>query len=267
MRHIILAGEFNSITQNLYQLLGNDYFIQLGSADADCLKGILRMARVQLILMVVTGLEAEHETLFQVIEEVRPDLPIICIGTEGEIGLFGEHMERKEVSVLYRPVQMKTIKERIGKALGIIPEDAKRIEGNWVKRFGKRTIRKIMLVDDSQIQLRALNNLLQRDYEICMAESGKEALRLLPQFEPDLIFLDYHMPGVDGRETLQTVRDEGYEDIPVVFLTGVKDRKRIQSVLELNPAGYLLKPVEQNRLYEILEELSADGDTIDEGLS
>ena len=50
-------------------------------------------------------------------------------------------------------------------------------------------------------------------------------------------------------------REERYREIPVVFLTGVKEKEKIQAVLGLMPAGYLLKPVEQNRLVELLEEL------------
>lgn len=265
MKHIILVGEFNSITQNLYEHLGNDYFIQLGSADKACLKGILEIAQANLILVVATGLEAEQKELFRVIEEVRPELPVICIGTEEELELFEEPLEREEIFILHRPVQMKTIKNTIEKVQGFIPEDTEKTEEKWVEQFGKRHIRKIMLVDDSQVQLRILNNLLQKDYEICMVESGKEAIRVLPQFQPDLILLDYHMPEFDGRETMQEMREKGYDTIPVVFLTGVKERKKIEPVLELHPAGYLLKPVDRSRLYEILEGLSVPNENDDDG--
>ena len=260
MRNIVLVGEFNSITQNLYQLLGSDYYIQLGSADAVCLRGILEIARVQLILMVTTGLEPEHEDLFKVIEEVCPELPMVCIGTKGETDIFDDYLQREKITVLYRPIQIKKIKEHIAKSIGLVIGEAENREGNWVKKYGKRKIKKILLVDDSQVQLHMLKNLLNRKYEICMAESGQEALRVLPQFMPDLIFLDYNMPEFDGKETLKKIREEGYGDIPVVFLTGVNDRKHIQSVLELNPAKYLLKPVEQDKLYKIIEELSSDNE-------
>lgn len=256
MINIILVGEFNSITQNLYQFMKKDYDIQLGSSDPACLKGILEIAQAQLLLVVVTGLEKERGTLFELIEKTKPGLPVICIGTEKEIAQFPQIAARSEITVIHRPVQIKTIRETITKLLGVAAGDATGTEPKQADMAEKRVIQKILLVDDSQIQLRVLTNLLQKDYNVCTASSGTEALKLLPQFRPDLIFLDYSMPGLDGRQTLQKIRENGYGDIPVVFLTGVKERSMIRSVLELNPAGYLLKPVEQNRLFEILEELS-----------
>lgn len=49
-------------------------------------------------------------------------------------------------------------------------------------------------------------------------------------------------------------KDKRYCDIPVVFLTGVKEKEKIQAVLGLIPAGYLLKPVEQSKLMQVLKE-------------
>ena len=51
------------------------------------------------------------------------------------------------------------------------------------------------------------------------------ALSYLNRNKPDLILLDYLMPGIDGRKTLEMIRStEGLEDIPVIFLTGVSDK-------------------------------------------
>ena len=45
------------------------------------------------------------------------------------------------------------------------------------------------------------------------------------------------------------------KDIPVVFLTGVSDKEHIEAVLELKPAGYLLKPANADRIYNIIEKV------------
>lgn len=60
----------------------------------------------------------------------------------------------------------------------------------------------------------------------------------------------------DGTErTLELIRrDESSKDIPVIFLTGVADEMRIKDILNLNPTGYLLKPVKTNRLLQSIEE-------------
>lgn len=73
---------------------------------------------------------------------------------------------------------------------------------------------------------------------------------------PDLILLDYEMPGWDGKRTLEEIRkDEEIMDIPVMFLTGVADKEHIAAVLGMKPEGYLLKPVEQSKLLSMIEEI------------
>ena len=60
----------------------------------------------------------------------------------------------------------------------------------------------------------------------------------------------------DGRKTLQIIRGlEGAENIPVVFLTAVADKDHIAAVLQLSPAGYLLKPADAERIYSIIEKV------------
>lgn len=64
------------------------------------------------------------------------------------------------------------------------------------------------------------------------------------------------MPGQDGKATLELIRAyEPTKDTPVVFLTGVKDRARIQAVLALKPAGYILKPVSQEHIMDIIQKV------------
>ena len=82
-----------------------------------------------------------------------------------------------------------------------------------------------------------------------------EALEMIEKRVPDIIFLDYEMPEQDGKETLEKIRAmEKAKDVPVVFLTGVGDKPHIEAVLELKPAGYLLKPASKEMIYEMLEK-------------
>ena len=57
-------------------------------------------------------------------------------------------------------------------------------------------------------------------------------------------------------EEIQT--DEELKDIPVVFLTAVSDRAHIEAVLKLKPSGYLLKPIEQNKLVDTIEKVLSE---------
>lgn len=87
-----------------------------------------------------------------------------------------------------------------------------------------------------------------------MVTSGLDALSAICQKKPDLILLDYQMPLFDGKQTLEKIREfEGAQGIPVVFVTSVNDKDHIKAVIDLKPAGYLLKPVDGERLLQTIE--------------
>ena len=116
--------------------------------------------------------------------------------------------------------------------------------------------KKILVVDDTSMTLRNIKSILDRKYEVFLATSGPQGLRFIPEKEPDLVLLDYQMPEMSGKEVFETMQaDENMKNIPVVFLTGVDDKKTIMSVLALKPAGYLLKPVDEDKLIDTLEQI------------
>ena len=104
--------------------------------------------------------------------------------------------------------------------------------------------RKILVVDDDQNMLQLLYTFLRDSYRVTTATNGQEALDMIREKRPDLVMLDYLMPGMNGKETLEVIRnDEELKDLPVFFLTGVSDTNKISECLKLDPIGYILKPI------------------------
>lgn len=64
-----------------------------------------------------------------------------------------------------------------------------------------------------------------------------------------MVLLDYEMPAENGAAVLEKIRsNEKTKDLPVVFLTGVTEKNKIREVLTLKPQGYLLKPIDMEKL-------------------
>ena len=101
---------------------------------------------------------------------------------------------------------------------------------------------------------------LEEFYDVTCVKSGEAAFRFLAKKHCDLILLDYMMPGMDGPEVLRNIHDtKDWEDIPVIFLTGVTEKKKvIQTLAELRPQGYLVKPSKKSeivaKIIDALEE-------------
>ncbi len=112
----------------------------------------------------------------------------------------------------------------------------------------------ILIVDDSPIMLKTLKENLRDRYDVATAISGKIAMKFLERKTADLILLDYEMPEESGPVVLEKLRaNDDTKDIPVIFLTGVTDSGKIREALVLKPKGYLLKPINHDKLLEAIE--------------
>ena len=97
---------------------------------------------------------------------------------------------------------------------------------------------------------------LREKYNVATAVSGKIALNFLEKRKTDLILLDYVMPDEDGPAVLKKLREnDATKDIPVVFLTGINDRSKIEKVLDMKPQGYLLKPIKPEKLFRTIRQI------------
>jgi len=118
---------------------------------------------------------------------------------------------------------------------------------------------KTIIVDDEALARRGLKLRLsgRDDVEvIAEARNGHEALDMIREYEPDLVFLDIQMPGMDGFGVL---RELSAEDMPaVVFVTAFNDYAI--KAFEANALDYLLKPIEDDRLSEALDRVAENLD-------
>lgn len=142
------------------------------------------------------------------------------------------------------PEKQETAEETIQNARDILSEMEETV--NLVDPNRKKHI---LIVDDDSRVLRLLKSYLAGRYELATAINGKVAMRFLETKETDLVLLDYEMPTENGPAVLEKIRaHEKLKDLPVVFLTGVTEKNKIREVLALKPQGYLLKPVDMEKL-------------------
>lgn len=218
----------------------------------------------------------------------QENIPFVIIGAKENCDEF----ERVAVNVsdmsLYRPLSAEVIRERITTLLqkkGISPDQPKPTEGQTGNVQGQPNIppsaglpgaqamppvfgqplpqntvtsqrKHILVVDDNSMMLRLVKEHLHEKYDVATALSGKIALKFLRNKKTDLILLDYEMPDENGPAVLEKLRaSDATKNIPVVFLTGVTESKKIKEALIMKPQSYLLKPINRERLMDTIEKL------------
>ncbi|WP_416305347.1 diguanylate cyclase [Neptunicella sp. SCSIO 80796] len=103
---------------------------------------------------------------------------------------------------------------------------------------------KILVVDDQSINTEFLCGILEDDYLVIVANSGRDAIRLCNEMVPDLVILDVVMPELDGLETCRILKSEANtRDIPIIFVTAVSDQDSENDCWEAGGIDFLNKPV------------------------
>ena len=117
------------------------------------------------------------------------------------------------------------------------------------------TGKRILIADDEEAARRGLGQILTEDgYEVFLASDGEEALRLVAQESPDILLTDLRMPGMDGHELLNRVR-QGYPDMTVVIMTAHGTIRSAVQALQEGAEDYLTKPIDVEELEHLLDRI------------
>jgi len=102
----------------------------------------------------------------------------------------------------------------------------------------------ILIVDDEPANIKILNEVLHRDYNVIFSTNGDRAIELAIAKKPDLILLDIIMPGIDGYTVCETLKkNPDTQDILIIFIT-VKDQSSCEAKgFKLGAVDYIAKPI------------------------
>ena len=113
---------------------------------------------------------------------------------------------------------------------------------------------KLLIVDDEVNFLQSIATRLEiRDFDVVKATNGAEAVAAANNQKFDIALLDLKMPGMDGKQVLETLKKE-HKYIEVIILTGHGSLESAVECTKLGAFGYLPKPYEFNKLLEILKD-------------
>lgn len=116
-----------------------------------------------------------------------------------------------------------------------------------------------LIVDDERLARARLVRLLRKreDVEIVgVACDGDEAVLMIAELRPDLVFLDVQMPGLSGFDVLDAIEIDGVERMPVIIFTTAFDQYALRA-FQVHAIDYLLKPFDEERLSASLDRAAA----------
>jgi len=111
---------------------------------------------------------------------------------------------------------------------------------------------KILVIDDEKPTLSMFKLFLTAyGYEVCTAEKGEQGLAVFKEIQPEIVFTDIRMPGMDGLEVLRQIRALNQRS-QVIIITGHGDMEKAMAALDLDASDFINKPVERKALNSAL---------------
>lgn len=111
----------------------------------------------------------------------------------------------------------------------------------------------VLVIDDEPAILQLLKRVLEAEgYNVHLAIDGISGMAKYAENQPDLVLLDIMMPGLDGYQVLESIRQDS--DVPVVIITGKDDSDSLQKVLALGADGLVQKPFPPREIVGQIQE-------------
>lgn len=250
MKKIILMGKRCEETHDLFFNLNDHFDVKLCVIDYDVYQGVSKLFKPDLVVICFVKYTQPDKRFMEMIAESNRRVPVITVGLEMVDSTFEKIHAGTGFTNLTKWGGSNAILQKCCDILGISPIS---MEMGTVNRLEEgRPL--ILVVDDFGLLLRQIRGMLKDKYDVEVATSGVQAMSSVGRNRPDLILLDYAMPGYDGKQIFEAMKtSDETRDIPVVFLTGVSEHTKVEEIIGLKPAGYLLKPPDKDKLIEMIE--------------
>ncbi|MBQ2744887.1 MAG: response regulator [Lachnospiraceae bacterium] len=250
MKKVFFIGKFNKLFEEISDYLANFFNVQVCVDNLYMMQSLLKLSQPDLFVISMIGIGEDRSKILNELKYNYSNVPLISLEAPSDSMSEDELTDIKQYRTITMPVDNEKLVEIVCELLSIKYDADNKVVSE--ERYERKCI---LAIDDNAFQLRMLNELLKDKYDIQLATSAMKALTLIGKRVPDIIILDYEMPICDGKMTLQMIRAiEEAKDVPVIFLTGVRDTEHIKAVIDLHPAGYLLKPANGNMIIEEIEK-------------
>lgn len=226
---------------------------------------------------IVTALEAKEivvgklDTKTAMMAEYRNLGHIVVLVTDNMDIVTTEMIEKEcvkqgvRIILIGAETQNATIKKVISSAYlagefdrpVVISEFADEVERVLRKDNVKK--KHILIIDDQPVFLRTAMEWFNDKYKVSVAPSITKGMKIIENSKPDAILLDYEMPTITGDRAFSMIsKNPKYSDIPILFLTSKSDREIVHKLIDLKPAGYILKTEPEEKIVAYVDRFFAN---------
>ncbi len=211
--------------------------------------------------IIITDHHMPGKDGLKMVKEMRQTLPtitapVLLMVNALEKSLFQNEADRLGIhSLLTRPVKLYEVYAQLS---GIFTAARTETTSAGIPVINKLTdAATIMVLEDEPINMMLITEVLNKmGFEVIKASNGKQALEILPHYDPVLIFMDVNMPEMDGYDTTRLIRQmpEPYNKLPIIALTADAMQEDKEKCIACGMNEYISKPFRIDEIEEVLKK-------------
>ncbi|MBU0730825.1 MAG: response regulator [Proteobacteria bacterium] len=231
-----------------------------GRETLDLLKTALQEQRP--FDLAIIDIQMPFKNGFEVAEELRKDigfvnLPLLAFSSTAE-RISKQCQQVGFNAFLPKPVRRTRLLQTIRHLLGLdeksLQEDKRIITSHALNEEMKHNV-SILLAEDNLVNQKLATRLLEKaGYKVDLAPNGKIAVEKVSANNYDLVLMDVQMPVMDGIEATQTIRKNGFSDLPIIAMTAEAMTGDREKCLAAGMNDYISKPIKREIVFETIKK-------------
>lgn len=182
-------------------------------------------------------------------------IPVIALIGQERRDLIEEYRKNGAFGYLIKPLRLASLLERVNLAINnAITQDNDTIEDERAEETANMNGVSVLLAEDNRINALLAKSILERmGCSVVTVGNGQEAIDAIKNAPYDVVFMDLHMPIMDGLEATKTIRGlGGFENLPIIALTAAAMEEDRRDCIGYGMNDFITKPLENNALQAIL---------------
>lgn len=204
---------------------------------------------LEALSLVVLDLDSENPTFDRVtnmLDKIACDTPLLLLSQSSKTP---NRIEKTKVHTLQRPYTRAALFDTIASAA--VPREPDKV----VAKVSRTALPKVLLAEDNRTNQLVFRKMVSNmDIELAVANNGFEAVAAFETDQPDVIFMDISMPGMDGKEATARIRalEGAGPNVPIIAVTAHAMDGDREMIIEAGLTDYLTKPLRKDALIEKL---------------
>jgi len=254
----VLIVDDNAIIRSLLNnaLRNNGYLVVGQLASGSGLMDAIVKTRPDIVcldyqLPDVNGLSLLRET-----RDAHPDVSVIMITGETDIALENAAADAGAAGFITKPFSLTVLAQELQQVVQTRQAVNKISSKAQTTATTAPARARAVIADDSATMRNLLLSILNAAniQVVATASNGREAILMVSEHRPELVFLDCDMPVMDGLGALRSIASQ-WPEIKVVMITGRSDRETIIQANQSGAKGYVLKPFHPQKVMDVIDKL------------